>query len=375
MTGAPPSSRTHSAAAAAGAPLSSSRRGLLTALVWGWLASSLACGAAPAPSPPPPAPPNRSVARLTELFTVAGLQWLVVVKPNVWLGNVHIAAGLKRLLHDERLNALELTSGIDLRATSEVVLAGYPDARRPSPSTPSHERASSSARGQVIAYALRHTSSRRLVEKRFRDRLTSGVQRHQLGRQLVLVEGLIGAEQRALACVGPEVCVFQFGGDPRRGPAAIATLYAQHKLATVAAVGRDPASQAVFSRLGDSALRMLWPGPFDGELSRGARGLMASASAVGGALHPLNASQVRLQVVFMGEYGSGGARATSLLRAAWNDLAYSDLGHLLGLQQPLSPLAIALDEEALWLSITLDEGALLDGLAAATVDDVRALMR
>jgi hypothetical protein len=158
----------------------------------------------------------------------------------------------------------------------------------------------------------------------------------------------------------------------RKGPARIALLYAGGELATVPTVANDPGLGALAKALGDAPLSVMMPGPFEGEMARGARGLFAAAESVGASLQPTARRTLRLEIVLVGDYSQPDEE--SFLLAAWQDLAKADLGHLLGLHEPVVAPDIHSDG-VLRLRTELDPERLLRGLSAATVDSVREMMR
>jgi hypothetical protein len=176
--------------------------------------------------------------------------------------------------------------------------------------------------------------------------------------------------------IGRDVAFYQFGGQVRTGPARIATLYARGMLRAPTALA-DPSLALVDRALGPAPAKLHLPGPFEGDRARGARGLLAAATAMGAALRPTERQTFALRIALIGDYGAPTAedRAVAFLELAWTDLAAADLGHLLGLHQPVRAPRASRAPEGLMLDVELDPAALFDGLAAATVDDVREIMR
>jgi len=271
---------------------------------------------------------------------------------------------LARVLRDDRLDLLAKATGIDLRVVPELALASYRAGR----GAPAGQQS-------TVAYFVRHTRVQLDIERKFRERLTSRANRRVVGHQLVSVEGNIGLTHHSFVAVGPDVAGFQYGGDERRGPARIALLYAEGKLATIPRALDDTALRGLHDRMGAPPLIALLPGPFEGTMARGARGLLGAASGLGAGLEPTSRQTLRLHVHLAGAFDPAATEATGYLEGAWQDLAQSDLGHLLGLHQPQSPPAIAASAHGLSLAVELDAARLLAGLAAATVDDVRLIMK
>jgi hypothetical protein len=338
------------------------RRALLGGILGGLGALTLGCGAKPSPTPEPPsvaAVPDRVPPSLAALLTGPGLQWLVRIKPAQLAATTWLEQPIARVLREDRLSLLTRATGIDLRRSPELLLAAY--------------------RQDVVAYLVRHRSDQTLVERRFRARLTSAVQRAELGHQLVGVWGNIGTEFHGFASIGRDVAGYQYGGDRKRGPVRIALLYAQSKLEQIPTALSETSIEAMHRAFGDAPAMVLLPGPFEGDMAGGVRGLLAAATAFGAALTPTASQTLRLQVLLAGEFSTPGTssdeRPSDYLEAAWADLATADLGHLLHLHEPRSAVSVSTNPLGLSLTVELDAAKLFDGLAAATIDDARAFMQ
>ncbi len=321
-----------------------------------WLLAGCPPPAAPERELPPPALPDLEVARLSDLLTGAHLEWLVLMRPEELARIEWLKPSLGRVVKDDRLDLLAKATGIQLREVPELALASY---RQPDGS-------------DAVAFVLRHRSDPLSLERKFRERLTSGAERSEVGHQLVGMWGYIGRAARGFAAIGPHVVGYQYGGDRRRGPARVALLYGEGKLKVPPALG-DPSLGGLATALGAAPVKAFLPGPFEGELARGARGLFAAATAVAAALTPTASQTLALDVLIGGAFPA--VEAPRYLEGAWDDLVQSDLGHLLGLGAPKSPAAISVQPESLALHVELDAAALLDGLSAATTDNVADIMK
>jgi hypothetical protein len=334
------------------------RRQLLGALLAG-AAGALVGGCAggePAPIAPAPPRPEVTVRALTDLVPAAKLGWVVTIASQSLLGIDWLRPSLSRVLRDERLDLLAQTTGLDLRQVRELCLASFgPD--------------------DVILYLARHDGDPVSIERLFRRRLTGGEKRSVDEQGLVRSSGNIGRQAHTFVSIGREVVGFQYGGAPESGPARIALLFAAGKLRRTPPFTADPVLAPVWSALGDAPLRALLPGPFEGELAHGARGLLAAATAVGAALTPIASRALGLRVLCAGDFASDPQRATATLAAAWNDLGQSDLGHLLGLGEPRSKPVVRYELGRLGLEVELEPTTLCQGLGAATVDNIREIMR
>jgi hypothetical protein len=331
------------------------RRSLLASLAC-WLVGCPSAAVVPEHEPPAPLLPDLEVARLVDLLTSASLEWLVVLRPAELARLEWLKPSLARVFKDERLDALAKATGVQLRDTPELALASYRDATGDS----------------SIAYFLRHASDPLLLERKFRERLTSGEERNLVGHQLLAMWGLIGRAPHGFVSVGPHVVGYQYGGDRKRGPARIALLYAQGKLGRIPAALADPPLAALDQRITAAPVQAFFPGPFEGELARGARGLFGAATAVALALRPTPARSLGLEILVGGEFPA--EDAPRYLEGAFADLGKSDLGHLLGLGTPVAPVVVAAARDALSLRTELDAAALLAGLSAATSENVREIM-
>lgn len=342
------------------------RRALLGALVGaavlaplGGLGAGCAPTTGPAPIPPPPTPPPLAVERLTDLVPSAGLRWLFEARPAALLGSEWLRPLLGRVLHDERLELLARSTGVDLRTVPELLVGSF-----------------DAGQDDAILYAARHQVDALHIERLFRERLTRDERRsvEEDGR-IVRVSGRIGQIPRVLVTLGREVVAFQFGGSVDAGPARVAALYAEGKLHRSPALREDRTLGPVWNALDGAPARGLLPGPFEGPDARGLRGLLGSAEALALALSPTARRSLALAVLVAGDYSADPARAAAMLAMAFADLGQSDVGHLLGLGEPASPARAAPCPLGLRLDVELGPEALFAGLAAATMDNVRDIMQ
>lgn len=327
------------------------------------LAALDACGGELPPPPLPPLPkqvaaPDVIIPQLTDLLTIVDLEWLVLLRPRRLARTAWLAPALSRVLKDQRLEIAKRTTGIDLREVPELAVAGY--------------------RQDVVLQLVRHEQKPVDVERRFRERLTNKEVRTELGHQVVSLWGEIGTRPHGFVSVGIDVAGFQYGGDEKRGPGRIALLYALDKLENIPTVLQDIPLAKVHAALGADGVppvEVLFPGPFEGDLARGARGLLAASTGVGISITPTDRRTVRLVVLLAGDYARDTEKATELLLASYQDLAGADLGHLLGMHEPeVAPVAIAVPF-GLGIGVELDAEKLFRGLSAATVDDIEEIMR
>ncbi len=286
----------------------------------------------------------------------AGLNWLVLAAPERLTGLAWLEPALGRVLRDERLDLLARATGIDLRQVPELVVGSFGDEA-------------------VACYFVRHRLDSVALERLFRRRLTSAEHRSIEGHQLTRMTGRIGRRPHAFVALGRDVVGYQIGGDVDRGPARIALLFAAGRLRRSLSVDRDPLLAGLCAPLGQAPLQAIVPGPFEGELGRGARGLLGGATAVAAHLGPSERQSLALAVHLDGDYSVDTPGALQALGTAWQDLAASDLGHLLGLHQPTAEPVAQARATGLSLHAELDPQTLLSGLAAATTDSIADIMR
>src|SRR5690606_32596323 len=122
--------------------------------------------------------------------------------------------------------------------------------------------------------------------------------------QLVRVWGRIGTREHGFVGIGPDVVGYQYGGSATRGPVRIAELYARGELEGVPRALADPALGSVHQRIAHAPALVLIPGPFEGAMARGARGLLGAADALGASITPSPSQTLRLDVILAGAYPS-----------------------------------------------------------------------
>lgn len=319
-----------------------------------------ACGERPAPLPPAPrqvALPDVIVAQLTDLLTVVDLSWLVLLRPRRLVETAWLEPAVGRVLDDERLAVVAKATGVDLRQSPELAVAGY---------------------AGVTLQLVRHQHDHREVERHFRERLTSDVTRSELGHQAVSLWGNVGQTRHGFVSIGVDVAGYQYRGDEKTGPGRVALRYALGTLDDVPRVLDDASLGALHAALHAREVppvEVLLPGPFEGDLARGARGLFGAATGVGVSLTTTEAHTLRLVALIAGDFSADIDKATSLLDAAWHDLAVSDLGHLLGLHTPKVAAQVMSAPLGLGIAVELDADLLFRGLSAATVDHIDEIMR
>ncbi len=204
--------------------------------------------------------------------------------------------------------------GFDLRQIPEAVVASY---------------AGDGVDGTL--YLVRHNADPLAIERLFRARLVSAEHRAVDRPDVIRLSGTIGTAPVTLLVAGRDVAAFQVGGSSARGPARVASLYALDKLKRSPTLLVEDPLKALDVRLGDAPVRAFALGPFEGELTRGARGLLASATAVGCTVRPSAREALLVVIAGAGDFTGSGPAASRELATAWEDLAHGSFGHLLGL--------------------------------------------
>ncbi len=337
----------------------------------GFLGGALAALAAAACSAGPKAPLKLSelplnplsVKALADLLPLADLRWVVLVRPREIASIPWLIPEIGRFAREADLDRFAAKAGIDLRQIPEAAVALYATAE-----------AGAGEGGESTFYLARHNGDPAVIERAFCKRLTTGEKRTIERPDLVRVSGKIGITASALSLIGPDVIGFQQGGHPSRGPARIAGLYAEERLKkSPALLSREPL-KSLAARFGAAPVIALSPGPFEGELARGARGLLKGATAIGASARPSAREGLAVSVAVAGDFSTSGAAASKELTAAWNDLARGSFGHLLGLDQPIEAPLATFSEGAVALAVELDPKRFARGLAEAMGERVNEIL-
>lgn len=322
------------------------------------------CGGPQEPIVPPPTAAPRAPLKtspLTTLVASAGLRWVLVASPRALLGVPWIPPLVDLAVSGARFDRFAQVTGVDLRALPEAVIASSAPVK--------------AASTEALFYLARHSGDPALIERSFRARLTGSEKRSVDRPDLVRISGKIGRETHAAVLLGGDVAGFQEGGSASRGPAQIAALFAEGKLKNARpALATEPLSSLAL-RLGSAPLTAFAPGPFEGDLARGLRGLLGGATALGATLTPSARQGFVLAVAVAGDFSASGTPAATELLAAWNDLAASSFGHMLALDAPLDPPAVSAAPDAVLLRLELSGRSLAEGLAKATASRVEDIFR
>src|SRR5262249_60222223 len=194
------------------------------------------------PRAPPPPPPHTS--ELTDLLPSADLRWVILVRPREITSIPWLIPSIGVVVPEPRLDLFAQTNGIDLRQIPEAVIASY--------------------EGGTI-YLVRHNADPTVIERSFRSRLTTGEKRVVDRPELVRVSGKIGLSTSTLVVIGRDIMGLQHGGSLQRGPARIATLYAEGKLKKSPTVLSQDSLRSLANRFGGAPLRAIALGPLGAE--------------------------------------------------------------------------------------------------------------
>lgn len=325
------------------------------------LASALSgCGSSTAHVAPSKPTAPLLIRSLDQLVPLPGLRWLVAARPKDIAAIAWLEPSISMLLDKERLDRSAEQMGFDLRTLPEAAWAAYRT-----------ENGGEDASLQLV----RHLGNSLAIERLFRERLSADMLRIEDDPRIIRVTGRLGKTVHAFASIGNDVVCLQQDGSLDRGPCRVATLLALGKLKRIKPVFADEALRVLAKRFESAPLRIYAPGPFEGDLARGARGLLAAATAIGAAFRPSPHESLLVEIAVAGDFTTSGPAAAQKLAASWDDLAARPLGHLLGLDAPLSPPFPTFAPDMVTLAVDLDPRKVAKGLADATSNQIREIMQ
>jgi hypothetical protein len=303
------------------------------------------------PAATPPAAHALHREPLTDLVSAVGLRWLVLVKPQQILAGSELGPAIEAIIPGPRLAAFSESSGVDLRAVPEALVAGFPYS--------------------TLYLAALPNDVAALARARFSERLLSGVVTKRPRPGLVRITGVIGQTPETLLTVEERMLAVAVG-DPL--PVTIAEAYAEGRLKTSPTALRGAALSALPDDLlsPHSPFVLLAPGPFPDEWQRAAGGLLPSAVALAIAAEPIGHGKLATTLYLAGAWQSSAADATSRLGAAWTALAHSPTGRLFELNEVAE---VEAKPELLTLRVELELAALLRGIRASVLGDLSLILR
>jgi hypothetical protein len=305
----------------------------------------MACGGRPTTPPEAPHVPALRLDPVVDLVPAAGLVWLIQARAAELLTDRGLAPAVALVLPSARLDGFaETHGGLDLRRTSQLVVAGY---------------------GETFLALARTPSQPGRVEAAFAGRALD-VEGRAVEGGVTRFWGSIGGDREQVALFGTEAVALERG---HLGPLRAVIYFAQGKLKrALPALHAEPLARPA-ELLGDAPLRAFAPGPFTGEWAAGLGGLLRAATALAAAVEPLQRPSglaLRARVVLSGAWGSDAPSAAERLGAAFQVLANDPLGRLMGIDHPLEEPRVSGNAEALHLEVLLDPGPLARGIHAAT---------
>ncbi len=321
--------------------------------------SGCAPSATPAKAPAPSATPTAQAAPLfrgqpADYIPAAGLRWMVVARPAELLADQAVRDALKTLIPDARLNHFMTSSGVNPSAVSAAAIAGF---------------------DYATLYLALVGEEDALIEEKFSKRLLSAKKRQHPHPELWRVTGVIGQTPQTLVRLD-QYLIGVSVGDPT--PAKVVDAFARRKLKKSPPALKGAALKQLPAELAAAPLCFYAPGPFNGEWTQGARGLLANAVAVGISMRPLagsNAGVGRFTLYLSGDWAAVGPDSTARLMDAWDELSSSSTGALFGLDRLTSKPVVSGGKDLLKLEIDIHLGRLLSGLHAAVAADVNELMQ
>jgi hypothetical protein len=323
------------------------------------------CGGASREGPPPGTKPRLHPLKtgpVDALMALAGLRWVILTRPREIAAIPWLIPSIGAIVPEANFVRFAQKTGIDLRQLPEAAVASYAGG-------------AGAEAEEVMLYVARHTGDPAVIEQWLRSRVTSDERRSMDRPDVVRIAGKIGRTPHTLALLGREAFAYQEGGSASKGPARIAALFAEGKLKrSPTALSIDPL-RSLAMRFGSAPARAFALGPFEGELARGARGLLAGATAIGAAARPSVREGIALAIAVAGDFSASGPAASSELLTAWNELANGSFGHLLGLDQPVEPPLATHSTDAVAVAVELSPKKLSAGLAAATGSRIDEIMR
>jgi hypothetical protein len=272
----------------------------------------------------------------------AGLGWLLVGDPSRIFADPELNRALGRLLPTERLDALALATGVDLRRLEAAAAAGY---------------------GLGTLYiALLPAPDGGRARTRFEERLSGALVKHPRPN-LHRITGTRAGSRHALVAVDDRLLAYAVDDLTL---ARIAEAYAARRLKSPTAL--HGASLSELPQVADNTLVAFYaPGPFSGEWRSAGGGLLGNARSLRVAARRGEGATLHLDVVVVGDWPE--ADGVTRMEQAWGVLASSSMGRLLGLDQA-NNIKVVADLHHLTWSADLPLEPLVAGLRAATVANV-----
>lgn len=313
-----------------------SRRSFLASLVASAATSAVFGCHSPPRTPALETPKALRTSPLLSLVPAVGLNWLVLVRPRDFFDVQEFEEPLASLFPPARTDALVRMTGLDPRSLSQAAIASF---------------------GHSTLWLGTGEIEPAMIEARFHERLWADARRRVLAPGLVRLSGRVGMRSRSLVLIGDDTAAMAVG-DPKLASAVEA--YALDRLRSVSAF---EALSEVARRRSENSLFAAALGPFDAEWSRGARGLLRTATVVDGAVH-IGPNGRMLAEISVQETAPGQSEdARGRVLASWNDLVSSPLGRLMALDRLLAEPRVRVGEDEVAIEVEVDGPRMLRGLA------------
>lgn len=309
-----------------------------------------ACGGASTPpsSAPKPKPASQlHEGPLSDYVAAAGLRWMLIGKPRVIAGDSGLTESIDLVLPSRRLDAFAKSSGVDLRKADSALAAGFDFGN---------------------LYMVEAPGSVKAVQARFTERLISGAVVKHPHPELDWVSGIVGTTPETLVRVDDRFAAVAVGSPT---PARVVELFALGKLKRSPKAFLGSALKSLpIGELERAPVRFYAPGPFEGEWLRAARGLLRTSTALGLAAQPAGGGRIQFTVFIAGDFSDPSGDPATRLQDAWNELAGSGIGKLLGFNEPTSGPTVSGTPDLLRLDVELAAKPLATGLRAAVMAEV-----
>jgi hypothetical protein len=315
----------------------------------------VACGPGRPAEPPGPPPVPLHLSPSCDLAPAAGLSWIVDARPRAIAEIPDLIPAIGLVVSEQRWQAFaDAHGGVDVRQIQDLCVARYAEA------------------SLTIARAPFDPAR---VESGFAQRVTvpGGRAVDVPNPPVVRLWGEVTGERQQLVIFGRELLVLEQG---KAGPARVAEAFAQGKLKRAAPALRGAALARASALLGEAPLRVLAPGPFEGEAAQGLGGLLRATTAVAGSARFAGPpARIEVKIVLMGAWGDDAPAAAERFAAAAHVIAESSMGRLFGVDRPVDGPRVRGTAEALELVATVDGLALARGLHDALDAEVSEILR
>lgn len=319
------------------------------------------CGTTAPPPPKAPPLPPLATGNLAELLPAAGLVWAVRSRPRTIAQIPWLIPAIAAFAPEDRLDRFLATTGVDLRQATEAWFAVY-----------------DLGRGETSIQLFRHNADPALVERRFRERLSSNVDRVVDREDVVRLGGGIGPERHVMGRLGRDVVAFEQGGTARRGLSSILSSRARGELSEVPGIERADPLGALLRRFGDAPVVAVAPGPIDVPQKGGGRSeladLLSVSTGVGVGLRPTAREGIGAAFAATGAFDGRAAEASEALKRAWIALQRTEIGRMLALDHEKGEPIATHGGDTAALAVELDAGSFAEGLRKVTDLDLRALL-